>query len=497
MAPAGPLPAVRHTDAAFAFDAQVRAAPALNRLGLRALPAGPRGAAARPRLRRPAAAPRPRRARALPRPPRARPGRRRGPARPARPRAALLLRRRRRHARPRLRRRGGRGPRPRAAPRRRRAGEPTLQARDTGAAAYSDGTGTFHPAERRIERGADIAGERIVTVDACVIGSGAGGAPVAKELAEGGMRVAILEEGDWHDTDEFTARPARHDAAALPRRRADRRRSGRRRSSCRSAARSAARRWSTPGTCFRTPEHVMERWRAELGLEALSAADARPVLPPRRAHPQRRAGARRAGRRATRCSSSRGADALGLHGDFLYRNARGCVGLGRVRLRLPVRRQAARRDHLRPARLGRRRDDVHRRARAPHRASRAAACARSWRARPAAGRCACAASTRSSSCGALLTPLLLRPQRHRHASPAARAQPVDPPGDRGPRGLRRAGGAVEGRAAELLHRPPRGRGDHARGDRRPSRPGRDLDAAHRGRAPRAHARRRATPARSA
>ncbi len=44
-------------------------------------------------------------------------------------------------------------------------------------------------------------------VDVCVIGTGAGGAPVAKELAEGGMRVAMLEEGDLFTTDEFTARP--------------------------------------------------------------------------------------------------------------------------------------------------------------------------------------------------------------------------------------------------------------------------------------------------
>jgi hypothetical protein len=37
VAPAGPLPDVRHTDAAFAFDAHVRAAPKVNRVGLRAL----------------------------------------------------------------------------------------------------------------------------------------------------------------------------------------------------------------------------------------------------------------------------------------------------------------------------------------------------------------------------------------------------------------------------------------------------------------------------
>ncbi|MBK5222223.1 MAG: GMC family oxidoreductase [Acidimicrobiia bacterium] len=38
------------------------------------------------------------------------------------------------------------------------------------------------------------------TVDALIVGSGAGGAVLAKELAEGGMTVVVLEAGDWHDT---------------------------------------------------------------------------------------------------------------------------------------------------------------------------------------------------------------------------------------------------------------------------------------------------------
>ena len=53
----------------------------------------------------------------------------------------------------------------------------------------------FAPSEERVEDGRRITGERVVRADVCVIGTGAGGAPVAKELAEGGMRVAMLEEG--------------------------------------------------------------------------------------------------------------------------------------------------------------------------------------------------------------------------------------------------------------------------------------------------------------
>ena len=86
--------------------------------------------------------------------------------------------------------------------------------RATTGQAYTDGRGAFRPSVERVEPGAAIRGERVVRADACVIGTGAGGGPVAKELAEGGMRVAMLEEGDRLTTDDFTARPrdmiARH-----------------------------------------------------------------------------------------------------------------------------------------------------------------------------------------------------------------------------------------------------------------------------------------------
>ena len=53
-----------------------------------------------------------------------------------------------------------------------------------------------------------MKGDKAARLDAdvCVIGAGAGGAVVAAELAEGGMSVVVLEEGQWHDPDGFTAR---------------------------------------------------------------------------------------------------------------------------------------------------------------------------------------------------------------------------------------------------------------------------------------------------
>jgi choline dehydrogenase-like flavoprotein len=174
--------------------------------------------------------------------------------------------------------------------------------------------------------GRDIRGERAVTVDACVIGSGAGGAPVAKELAEGGMSVAILEEGEWHDTDGFTARP--RDMTSLL---------------YRDAGQSITA--GTPpiilplgegvggttlvnsGTCFRTPGAVLERWRREFGLEELTLE----ALDPHFRRVERilnvaQVPAELAGRNAE--VVRRGAERLGYSHDYLYRNVRGCVGSG-------------------------------------------------------------------------------------------------------------------------------------------------------------------------
>jgi choline dehydrogenase-like flavoprotein len=198
--------------------------------------------------------------------------------------------------------------------------------RPTGAGAYTDGTKTFRPTQERIEHGSAIRGERRIRADVCVIGTGAGGAPVAKELAEGGMRVVMLEEGERFTADDFNARP-RDMTARLYR-----------------DAAQVATVGNTPivlplgksvggtttvnsGTCFRTPEPVLEMWRDRFGLEQLTPGELDPYF-----------------RRVERIVNvsqvppgiagnnalvvKRGADALGWSGDFIYRNVRGCVGSG-------------------------------------------------------------------------------------------------------------------------------------------------------------------------
>src|ERR1035438_5500987 len=59
----------------------------------------------------------------------------------------------------------------------------------------------------RTAPGRGTAVNETIDADVCVIGAGAGGAVVAAELAEGGARVVVLEQGPHHDPGDFTARP--------------------------------------------------------------------------------------------------------------------------------------------------------------------------------------------------------------------------------------------------------------------------------------------------
>jgi choline dehydrogenase-like flavoprotein len=169
--------------------------------------------------------------------------------------------------------------------------------------------------------------ERHLVADVCVVGAGAGGAIVAGELAEGGARVVLLEQGPRHDPDGFTAHPPEMLAKLY-----------------RDAGQTVTI-GSPPillplgrglggttlvnsGTCFRTPPAVLDRWAREFGLgaladpeqldpafarveQALSIAEVSPEL---------------AGRNAA--VARRGAEALGWSHGYLRRNATGCAGSG-------------------------------------------------------------------------------------------------------------------------------------------------------------------------
>jgi choline dehydrogenase-like flavoprotein len=103
------------------------------------------------------------------------------------------------------------------------------------------------------------------SVDVCVIGSGAGGAVMAKELAEAGHSVVIVEEGG-----HFTAEDFGQDVVTMTK------------LLYRNGGINNTFGWPAilvpvgkcvggtttinSGTCLRTPQHVFKRWVHEFGL---------------------------------------------------------------------------------------------------------------------------------------------------------------------------------------------------------------------------------------
>lgn len=161
--------------------------------------------------------------------------------------------------------------------------------------------------------------------DVCVIGAGAGGAVVAAELAQGGAKVILLEQGLSHSVDSFTARPPQM-LAQLYRDGGQTLTIGNPPIVLPLGKGLGGTTLVNSGTCFRTPPHVLQAWRERFGLhidqaelsacflrveEALSVKEVTPQL----------AGANAAVAR-------RGAEALSWSHGYLKRNAKGCVGSG-------------------------------------------------------------------------------------------------------------------------------------------------------------------------
>src|SRR6266581_500105 len=156
-------------------------------------------------------------------------------------------------------------------------------------------------------------------VDVVVVGSGAGGAVAAKELAEAGLKVIILEEGEHFDRRDFTGPPAERlrrfyrgngltftigvPTISLP--------------IGRGVGGSTL---INSGTCFRTPEFVLDSWGidgAELDPLFASIEDTLNIGP---------VSADIMGSNGE--TMEKGRLALGYSGGPIRRNARGCHGSG-------------------------------------------------------------------------------------------------------------------------------------------------------------------------
>jgi choline dehydrogenase-like flavoprotein len=163
---------------------------------------------------------------------------------------------------------------------------------------------------------------RVVRADVCVIGSGAGGAVVAAELAEGGLRVVVLEEGPALSLADATGRP-RDTLPRLYRDGGQVATIGRPPLLLPLGRGTGGTTFVNSGTCFRTPPAVLARWRDEYGIDGLTDAVFERV---EEALGVAEVPAELAGRNAA--AIRRGAERLGWSGGYLRRNARGCRGSG-------------------------------------------------------------------------------------------------------------------------------------------------------------------------
>jgi choline dehydrogenase-like flavoprotein len=172
-----------------------------------------------------------------------------------------------------------------------------------------------------------IGGDIALECDVVIIGTGAGGAVVGRELAEAGLAVVFIEEGQYFDRTDFTGRSFAMQQKLY-----------RRGGSTFSVGNVGipiplgqtvgGTTTVNSGTCVRTPDRVLSHWRDELGLDDLGPGklDAyfervEAVLGVERAHRSLLGGNGRV--------IERGCNALGFtrHGP-LKRNAPACDGQG-------------------------------------------------------------------------------------------------------------------------------------------------------------------------
>jgi choline dehydrogenase-like flavoprotein len=178
----------------------------------------------------------------------------------------------------------------------------------------------------RVTPAAELPADETVECDVVVIGTGAGGAVAARELAERGCAVVMIEEGQFFSRADFTGHPAEMQRKLY-------RDMG---------ATISVGNLSIPipigksvggtttinsGTCYRAPARVFDGWREKFGLRDFSADQMAPfyervegVLQVADAEPGVVGGMGRV--------IARGCDALGYRHRPLRRNAPACDGQG-------------------------------------------------------------------------------------------------------------------------------------------------------------------------
>lgn len=189
------------------------------------------------------------------------------------------------------------------------------------------------PSGQTLEASA-LESDETLECDAVVVGTGAGGATVAWQLAAAGWKVALLEEGKKWDPRELKPRQS----WALRNLYAERGLAMTHGNTYVPLPRGRAVGGSTllnSAICFRPPPRTMEVWQRDWGVEWADAAKLAPTVE----LIERTIGVTKTREDQAGKSSltfKRGAEAIGLKGDFIMRNAPGCVGCGVCQLGCPV-----------------------------------------------------------------------------------------------------------------------------------------------------------------
>jgi choline dehydrogenase-like flavoprotein len=185
----------------------------------------------------------------------------------------------------------------------------------------------------RLHSAADLKPGMRLQADAAIVGSGAGGAAVAAELSKQGMKVVVLEEGRSFAPADLVSKPSwafRHLYAGR----------GVMMGKGKVIVPLAAGRavggstFVNSAICFRAQDHVLREWERDFGStwtpERLAPFfdEVEKALEVQKVHPSIA--------RNNSLVFKRGAEKLGLDGDFISRNAPGCVGCGVCQLGCPI-----------------------------------------------------------------------------------------------------------------------------------------------------------------
>ena len=175
------------------------------------------------------------------------------------------------------------------------------------------------------------------SVDVVVIGSGAGGAVVARELARAGHSVLVLEEGGYHPPEEYAKLSPSRALRTLAREAGLGLAVGRGDTPIMSVLAGKCVGGSsvlTGGVCFRIPDEVLHDWSTSLGLEGLTPEALAPYFAEVEAALSVETVPVSMRSRSTELFVE-GAERLGVAMKSLRRNTSGCKGASRCNFGCP------------------------------------------------------------------------------------------------------------------------------------------------------------------